>query len=53
MSIIDLQIKVLFWDTKTLEIREYAYFLGMELPEDNDLLYIAREGLMAPLPESW
>jgi centrosomal protein CEP164 len=36
-----------------LEIREYANFLGMELPEDNDLLYIAREGLMAPLPESW
>lgn len=25
----------------------------MELPEDNDLIYIAREGLVAPLPEAW
>lgn len=25
----------------------------MKLPEDNDLLYIAREGLKAPLPEPW
>jgi len=25
----------------------------MELPEDNDLMYIAKEGLMAPMPESW
>lgn len=25
----------------------------MSLPEDEDLLYIAREGLKAPLPDAW
>ena len=35
------------------EIQEYALFLGLDLPEDEDLLYIAREGLKAPLPKSW
>lgn len=33
------------------EIREYAQFLQMELDEDQDLFWIAREGLKAPLPE--
>ena len=33
------------------ELLEYAKFLGMEFPEDNEYLYIAREGLKAPLPE--
>lgn len=32
------------------EIREYALFLGFQLPEDDDLLYLAREALKAPLP---
>jgi hypothetical protein len=27
--------------------------LGFELPEDEDLLHIAKEGLKAPLPEPW
>ena len=35
------------------EIEEYAHFLQMDLPEDNDLLWIAKEGLKAPLPEPW
>lgn len=52
MKIID-QVNRVWIFIKLLEIREYAAFLGMELPEDNDLLYIAKEGLMAPLPESW
>ena len=26
------------------EVEEYAKWLGMQLPEDEDLLYIAREG---------
>lgn len=28
-------------------------WLGMQLPEDAPLLWIAREGLMAPLPSNW
>lgn len=36
-----------------LEIIEYAEYLGMDLREDQDLIYIAREGLKAPLPENW
>eukprot|EP00927_Polykrikos_kofoidii_P070251 TRINITY_DN66303_c0_g1_i1.p1 TRINITY_DN66303_c0_g1~~TRINITY_DN66303_c0_g1_i1.p1 ORF type:complete len:123 (-),score=32.84 TRINITY_DN66303_c0_g1_i1:30-398(-) len=35
------------------DVEEYAVWLGMELPEDNELLWIAREGLMAPLPKPW
>lgn len=35
------------------EIIEYAKWLGMKLPEDEDLLYIAKEGLKAPLPDPW
>eukprot|EP00967_Tisochrysis_lutea_P108744 scaffold168638_cov27-Tisochrysis_lutea.AAC.6 len=35
------------------EIDEYAAWLGMKRPEDDDLLWIASEGLKAPLPEHW
>ena len=35
------------------EIEEYARFLGMEIDEDEELFYIAKEGLKAPLPASW
>eukprot|EP01017_Pseudomicrothorax_dubius_P044270 TRINITY_DN7467_c0_g1_i3.p1 TRINITY_DN7467_c0_g1~~TRINITY_DN7467_c0_g1_i3.p1 ORF type:complete len:599 (+),score=172.45 TRINITY_DN7467_c0_g1_i3:64-1860(+) len=35
------------------EINEYAKMLGMSLPFDNDLLWIVREGLKAPLPPDW
>ena len=35
------------------EIQEYAEWLGMKSPEDDDLRWIAREALKAPLPEHW
>ncbi len=35
------------------EIDEYAKWLGMNIPDDNDLLWIATEALKAPLPENW
>uniref|UniRef100_A0A0G4I1P3 WW domain-containing protein n=1 Tax=Chromera velia CCMP2878 TaxID=1169474 RepID=A0A0G4I1P3_9ALVE len=35
------------------EIKEYAEWLGMDLEKDEDLFWIAREGLKAPLPDSW
>ena len=35
------------------EIQEYAEWLGMHSPEDDDLRWIAREALKAPLPEHW
>ena len=35
------------------EVEEYARFLGMDIFEDKDLFYIAKEGLKAPLPGSW
>lgn len=41
------------YEPKEEEIVEYAKFLGMSLPEDEEFLYIAREGLKAPLPEPW
>jgi hypothetical protein len=35
------------------EVLEYATFLGMDMETDQDLLWIAREGLTAPLPAPW
>lgn len=32
-------------------IREHAVMMGMLLPEDEELLWIAEESLLAPLPE--
>ncbi|CAM9184037.1 unnamed protein product [Scytosiphon promiscuus] len=34
-------------------VREHARVLGMMLPEDESLLWIAEESLLAPLPEGW
>lgn len=35
------------------EVVEYARWLGMDPDEDAQFLYIAKEGLKAPLPEPW
>ena len=35
------------------EIIEYATWLGMDCDEDPDLLWIAKEGIKAPLPDDW
>ena len=35
------------------EIVQYAEYLGMDPIADKDLLYIAKEGLKAPLPAPW
>jgi hypothetical protein len=35
------------------EIEEYATWLGMDLQNDNELFWIAKEGLKAPLPPDW
>lgn len=35
------------------EITQYADWLGFDLPKDNHLLHIAKEGLEAPLPKDW
>lgn len=35
------------------EVVEYAKWLGMDLNIDQDLFWVAREGLMAPLPKNW
>eukprot|EP00928_Gymnodinium_smaydae_P045818 TRINITY_DN30498_c0_g1_i1.p1 TRINITY_DN30498_c0_g1~~TRINITY_DN30498_c0_g1_i1.p1 ORF type:complete len:234 (+),score=35.94 TRINITY_DN30498_c0_g1_i1:69-770(+) len=37
----------------TEEFHEYAQWLGMDLEEDEDLLWIAEMGLKAPLPPQW
>lgn len=41
------------YEPSQTEIVEYGKWLGMELPGDEPLLWIAREGLKAPLPEHW
>ena len=35
------------------ELLGYAEFLGIRLPEEEDLLWIAEEGLTAELPDGW
>ena len=35
------------------EVIKYAKWLGMDMEEDKDLFWIAREGLKIPLPENW
>ena len=32
---------------------DYAKWLGMDLEKEKDLMWIAREGLKAPLPDNW
>lgn len=41
------------YEPTTEEIEEYAKYLGMDLNDDKDLFYIAKEGLKAPLPNPW
>jgi hypothetical protein len=41
------------WEPTDAEVREYAVWLGMSLPTDDKFLYIAKEGLKAPLPPPW
>lgn len=41
------------YEPTSQEIAEYAEMLGFNLSEDKDLLWIARDGLKAPLPENW
>mmetsp|Transcript_57315 Transcript_57315/g.136240 ORF Transcript_57315/g.136240 Transcript_57315/m.136240 type:complete len:173 (-) Transcript_57315:332-850(-) len=35
------------------EIREYAEFLGIDCDHESHLLWIAREGVLAPVPSPW
>ena len=62
-------LAVLDWELSTLgdPVADFAYLmlnwhnpadgraglLGLDLEKEQDLLWIAREGLKAPLPENW
>lgn len=35
------------------ELEEYLDWLGGDINEDQDLMYIAKEALTAPLPPGW
>jgi len=35
------------------EINEYARVIGIDPKVDQELMYIAREGINAPLPPDW
>ncbi len=37
----------------TAEVLEYCRVLGLDPVVENDLLYIAKEGIKAPLPPEW
>ncbi|CAE8701604.1 unnamed protein product, partial [Polarella glacialis] len=40
-------------DPSDEEVREYAEFLGIDPDNESYLLWIAREGVCAPLPSPW
>ena len=44
----DLTKQILF-----AEIYEYATFVGIDPDNEPHLMWIAREGINAPLPENW
>ena len=35
------------------EVFEYALSIGIDPRKERDLLFIAREGIVAPLPQDW
>ena len=35
------------------EVMDYAQFLGIDVDTEPGLLWIAREGLVAPVPQPW
>jgi len=37
----------------TTEINGYARVIGIDPKVDQELMYIAREGIRAPLPQDW
>lgn len=41
------------YEPSAQEITEYAEWLGMDPAQDQDLYWIARDGLKAPLPAAW
>ena len=41
------------YEPSAQEVAEYAEWLGMKFPDDDELLWIAKEGLKAPLPKEW
>ena len=45
--------KLVCHDPTKKEIKEYAKFLGIKLPEEEDLLWIAEAGLTSLLPRPW
>ena len=41
------------WQPGKAEIEDYAAFIGINVASEQDLLWIAEEGLKAPVPEGW
>lgn len=46
-------IYFVFWKFFSAEIFEYAQSIGIDPIKERDLLFIAREGIVAPLPPEW
>lgn len=48
-----LSFVIIYLYCMKIEVLEYAKFLSMDPVKDKEFLWIAREGLKAPLPEHW
>jgi hypothetical protein len=58
LTISEQAIGIIASDMRSMEpdhetVKSYAKYLGMSLKRDQEFFYIAREGLMAPLPLQW
>ena len=46
-------LDVMYFSIVSAEIFEYARVIGIDPEREKDLLYVAREGINAPMPENW
>jgi len=52
-QIVNLFSWLVIVDLILLEVAEYATLIGLDTVKDEHLMYIAREGVNAPLPKDW
>jgi len=48
-----LVVLLIVFFVNNTEINEYARVIGIDSKVDQELMYIAREGINAPLPPNW
>lgn len=53
MRIVYIKFRKFAYEKTLSEIKEYAEVLGIYADSEPELLWLAREGLITPLPDCW